>query len=120
MTSALETQWTPSLFSLMDLIFFFLNVGDFCEIFAYNKSISSVENLNSFLSVQRALPAWPGDTYVSRLWDSLPKARVVGHPGSWGAELGAMPSTSSTEFVAGQTQMDALVLSCVWTACRHP
>lgn len=100
--------------------FFFLNVGDFCEIFAYNKSISSVENLNSFLSVQRALPAWPGDTYVSRLWDSLPKARVVGHPGSWGAELGAMPSTSSTEFVAGQTQMDALVLGCVWTACRHP
>lgn len=45
--------------------YFVFNVGDFGEILAYKKKISSVENLNSLLSVQRALPAWPGNTVLA-------------------------------------------------------
>lgn len=65
MTRAPEMQWNT--FALLNRsgFFFFLNVGDFCEIFAYKKNISPVENLNSLLSVQRALPAWPGNTMLA-------------------------------------------------------
>lgn len=45
--------------------YFVFNVGDFGEILAYKKNISSVENLNSLLSVHRALPAWPGNTMLA-------------------------------------------------------
>lgn len=59
-------------------------------IFANNKNVSSVENLKSLLSVQGAPSAWPVVQYVNRLWDSLSKARVIGHSSSWGAELGTI------------------------------
>lgn len=50
------------LFSLIDLFWFLFNVGDFVR-FLLTKF--SVENLKSLLSVQRALPAWLGNTMLA-------------------------------------------------------
>lgn len=58
-------QWNTFALLLNRSDYFVFNVGDFGEILAYKKNISSVENLNSLLSVQRALPAWPGNIVLA-------------------------------------------------------